>query len=602
MSGLNGTVVLQLGGANNLSLSANGAFSFAATLASGASYNVTVASQPGTPAQNCVVSNGSGVIAAANVTDVSVTCANVPLTLASSTPASGDTGVARSIVPSLTFSTDVVASTAIPANVTLAGAGGDQTVTLAVSGARIDVTPASTLLAGATYTLSVGTGLRGVNGEAPSAPITITFTTVAGGWSTPLLLENTNGAAANPRVGIDAQGNALAVWQQNDGMRNRIRFNRYVPTTGWAGDAPVALGVAAASLPDVAIDGLGVAHLVFQQIDAIGINVYATRFVAPFGFALPGQISNDFSAGQAQVAVNADGRAALVWLLFEDVPGGGSTSTVWAANYLPGTGWTSPVFIDTFAVNGASITPQVAIDDLGRVTVVWAKAHSRDALFPRFDIWSNRYTTGGAWTGAQLIETDDEGGAGDPQIAASGTGDVMAVWHATDGIRQNVWAARRAAGGTWEAPVLIENAPGTVGFPQIAADGSGNAIAVWIQYTAAPHPDVMVNRYVAGSGWGSATAVEADDEAVDAPQIAMNASGVAQLVWMQFREGSRYEVMGNRFIPGTGWGGAGLISTGGTGPNNVASPQLAIDPTGIAQAIWLRHDGLRNNVWSSRFE
>ncbi|MGN6520998.1 MAG: reprolysin-like metallopeptidase [Dokdonella sp.] len=77
VSGLTGgSVGLSLnGGAQSQSVAANGAFTFPGGLVNGATYTVTVATQPATPPQTCVVTNGSGTIAGANVTNVSVTCA-----------------------------------------------------------------------------------------------------------------------------------------------------------------------------------------------------------------------------------------------------------------------------------------------------------------------------------------------------------------------------------------------------------------------------------------------------------------------------------------------------------------------------------------------
>ena len=72
VSGLSGTVVLQDNGGDNLSVSANGSFTFATSLASGAAYGVTVLTNPS--GQACTVSNGSGTVASANVTNVAVSC------------------------------------------------------------------------------------------------------------------------------------------------------------------------------------------------------------------------------------------------------------------------------------------------------------------------------------------------------------------------------------------------------------------------------------------------------------------------------------------------------------------------------------------------
>ena len=72
VSGLSGTVVLQDNGGDNLSVSANGSFTFATALAGGAAYSVTVKTNPA--GQSCTVANGSGTVGSANVTNVAVTC------------------------------------------------------------------------------------------------------------------------------------------------------------------------------------------------------------------------------------------------------------------------------------------------------------------------------------------------------------------------------------------------------------------------------------------------------------------------------------------------------------------------------------------------
>ncbi len=72
VSGLSGSVVLQDNGADTLSVSANGSFTFGTQLAGGAAYAVTVQTNPS--GQTCTVSNGSGTAGSANVTNVAVSC------------------------------------------------------------------------------------------------------------------------------------------------------------------------------------------------------------------------------------------------------------------------------------------------------------------------------------------------------------------------------------------------------------------------------------------------------------------------------------------------------------------------------------------------
>ncbi len=68
-------LVLQNNGADDLSVSTAGIFTFTTTVASGAAYDVTVKTQPSAPAQTCSVGNGTGTIGAENVVNIRIECA-----------------------------------------------------------------------------------------------------------------------------------------------------------------------------------------------------------------------------------------------------------------------------------------------------------------------------------------------------------------------------------------------------------------------------------------------------------------------------------------------------------------------------------------------
>ena len=70
------SIVLRNNGGDDLTLNSNGSFQFQTRMASGASYAVTVASQPN--GQSCQVQAGSGQ-ASANVGNISVSCSNTPV-------------------------------------------------------------------------------------------------------------------------------------------------------------------------------------------------------------------------------------------------------------------------------------------------------------------------------------------------------------------------------------------------------------------------------------------------------------------------------------------------------------------------------------------
>ncbi len=91
VTGLTGTVVLQDNNGDNLTIAANGTFTFATKVASASPYSVTVLTQPA--GQICTISTGAGTVSGANVTNVSLACSPISYTVGGSV-----TGLVGSVV------------------------------------------------------------------------------------------------------------------------------------------------------------------------------------------------------------------------------------------------------------------------------------------------------------------------------------------------------------------------------------------------------------------------------------------------------------------------------------------------------------------------
>ncbi len=70
--GLSGTAVLEDNAGDDLTVTANGMFTFATALAAGAAYNVTVKTSP--TGQTCTVTNGTGTIGTASIKNLVIAC------------------------------------------------------------------------------------------------------------------------------------------------------------------------------------------------------------------------------------------------------------------------------------------------------------------------------------------------------------------------------------------------------------------------------------------------------------------------------------------------------------------------------------------------
>jgi hypothetical protein len=81
--------------------------------------------------------------------------------------------------------------------------------------------------------------------------------------------------------------------------------------------------------------------------------------------------------------------------------------------------------------------------------------------------------------------------------------------------------------------------------------------------------------------------------------VALDPNGNAVAVWYQF-DGTRFNIWANRFTPAPGWGAAERIETDNAG--DASQPQVALDPSGNAVAVWPQSDGTRTNIWANRFD
>jgi uncharacterized delta-60 repeat protein len=78
VTGLGGSGVVLTNIGLEVVITANGAFSFPTLMASGLPYNVQLKTQPSNPNQVCTITNGAGITANANITNVAVNCVTPP--------------------------------------------------------------------------------------------------------------------------------------------------------------------------------------------------------------------------------------------------------------------------------------------------------------------------------------------------------------------------------------------------------------------------------------------------------------------------------------------------------------------------------------------
>ena len=190
--------------------------------------------------------------------------------------------------------------------------------------------------------------------------------------------------------------------------------------------------------------------------------------------------------------------------------------------------------------------------------------------------------------GGDGISTDDALNAVNPQVAVDGSGNGIAVWVQEDRVGNhitfNIWVRHYSAGSGADVTKIanIATTKGLIYTPRIAMDANGNGTVVWEQDDGG----IRAMRYDAGTGsWGPEEQIGfmgggGSSSSLALPQLAMSAGGNTIVVW----ERGDTDVYANHYDATTGsWGSEELIETSSQGLEGL---KVAMDAIGNAIAVW----------------
>lgn len=338
-----------------------------------------------------------------------------------------------------------------------------------------------------------------------------------GAWEAPRQVSQGGDFARVPRVAVDAQGNAIAVWRQHNGGSTEVRAarrpaggdweapqvlgsssaggvpaiainasgmamvawqaavgaaaNRYVPGAGWGGAQLLSSGAAIMLLPGVGIDDEGNAYVAWFKVAGGAVNeVRRSDSAGTWGSVETFTNVTGTNLNSPRLGVAANGQAVLAWR---------EASGVYARRYVPGTGWDAlPQTVAAVAPDSEDSNFALAINATGTATVAWQQTDNG-----RENLWASTQQPAGAWSTPALIEAD-AGEALAVRLAMDPSGVAVAVWNQSNGTHYDARASRYV-NGAWGLPIILDRLAETAltwdGSPTVAADGAGNVTVVWIQ-------------------------------------------------------------------------------------------------------------------------
>lgn len=244
------------------------------------------------------------------------------------------------------------------------------------------------------------------------------------------------------------------------------------------------------------------------------------------------EVHQGFQGGR--LVVDADERVLLAW---------SQDSHVWASASADGVNWDTPEQVDDAALR-AGLT-DVAMNASGKAALVWHAEETTPADYFKARLYSPLTGWDASAQFLDALATDGTGGA----VAVNAAGDVMTVFARYDA-SGHVWARSYSEGSGWSgAAVRLDTLAGYSNYPSVALDDEGNATVVWEQWDGARN-QALARRYIADVGW-DATPTELDgsgDPGIDRIRVAIGADGDGLAYWTLT---DRTAVMARRLVDGT---------------------------------------------------
>jgi len=528
----------------NITVSANGAFTFPDTFVNNAEYLVFVITQPA--GQTCTVAPETGDILGASVTTIAVTCID-------SSASARNWGTAATIAADEdlqdfdTFRTPEVAfdaagnalaiweqdrANAIGTEIFFSRytAGGSWSAPAMIPNESAPMPGQPSASTRRKPQLAVA-----ANGNAVAAwvenvyAVAVSFYTPGSGWSNPEHifdnLVNGLGGTIDPTVAIDASGNVLVVWGNHmvNGLSG-ILYNRYIPGTGWVTPYTVPRLVNELQFPahdpEIAMLPNGTTVAVWKQSGGGGFNqsqLWSSRYdMAADTWSAPQEVDSQDSGnplyghviqGRNNVMLDAAGNASVVWAQYD------GTRMHIVFNHLTGNTWGTPAVVETYdspvVLQSNAYDPRASIDGSGNIMAMWLQVDGDEGHYV-----ANRYVPGAGW-GTQenigeYVEVGHVANETSFELVSNAAGQTVAVWTLVSGIGAEnvpypVYLSANEYNPTnhsWGAEEVIDrhadfpgDVDGDADSPAVAVDASGNAVAVWVQRSSATVQGIRVNRF-----------------------------------------------------------------------------------------------------------
>ena len=396
-------------------------------------------------------------------------------------------------------------------------------------------------------------------------------------FSSPKNVSNNTDVSLNPQVAVNSSGTIYMVWSDNGTNGSSILFSSS-SDGGATFSAPKSISNPGGNSfnPRFKVDSFANINVVWQDSASGSADIFFARSSdGGANFSTPVNLSNDSPASSGQqVTADSAGNIFVVW----ETDSGGSRGILLSRSLDGGVTFSGPLMVSTNS--SGSVSPQIAVDLAGNISVVW-----EDDISPSSDISFSHSSDHGATFSPPQSLSHNVGNSNNAQIAVDLAGNINVVWQNTSPGNFDIFFTRSTDGGqNFSALLNVSNSPGASRTPRIATDLGGNINVLWADNVP---PATNTHIYFARSSNGGASFSAPSSVSNGAgistnPWLAIDNSGNINLVWDDTTPGNKDVFFSRSADAGVTFLTQNLSNNAGTS----SVPRIVADKNGSLNVVW----------------
>ena len=435
-----------------------------------------------------------------------------------------------------------------------------------VSGSQLKFSP-KMLELGTRYTVRLNNGIRDLAGNQ-LAPLEWQQLTRQWNTKASVLSEDAGRDVPGVRVVSGAPNRAAAIWSSYAENGQKGVWVSLFVAPNW--QSPVQLSTDIADRyqpPGIAMDAEGHVIAVWKAFSANSnptTRIMAARFVLGSGWAQPETLNGQPRLpSNPEIAMTPDGKAFVMWSESD-----GTRNQVKVRQYTPHQGWGVETNVNTAPTVFYTYKERLAYNSNGQALVAWESG----------GIWVSRFSPTDGWSSPIKISGVASQDILDIHVVSGTSGDLV-VWTPAFNNLSQVWACNFTTGMGWGEPFRVDQNV-AASTPDVGMDASGRVLVTWVTYQNSRRNLWSRSRSISGR-WENPVPVDTGDIEPLVPDLSMNASGQAILLWGESRFDGVIGAIG--YAPLTGWEEPEVLIREGRSLPGVA---VALDEAGTAYPVW----------------